>query len=49
MFKEIYNLLNAAEHFGVSEDIEVLKGKYAKMLYLSDLKKKKIRNKKFNK
>lgn len=49
MFKEIYHLLNADEHFAISEDIEILKGKYAKMLYWSDHKKKKIRNKKFNK
>lgn len=49
MFKELYTMLNASNHYGISEDIEILKGKYAKMNLWDDFKIKKIRKSKFSK
>ena len=49
MFREIYQLLSMDNYFGVSEEIEVLKGKYEKPSGLKESIKKRIRKSKFKK
>lgn len=43
MFRELYNLLRSGDHYGVSEEIEILKGKYAKPNGVKDVINKSIR------
>lgn len=43
MFREIYNMLKSDDWVNVSEDIEILKGKYAKINDWKDAKNKKLR------
>lgn len=48
MFRELFKMLIASEHYGISEDIEILKGKYEKVNDYKDVIKKYKRNKRMN-
>ena len=48
MFREVFKMLIASENYGLSEDIEILKGKYEKINDYKDVIKKYRRNNKMN-
>lgn len=48
MFREIFKMLIESNHYGVSEEIEILKGKYEKVNDYKDVINKYRRNKKMN-
>lgn len=47
MFRELFKMLTQADHYNLSPEIEILKGKYAKISGYKDVIKKYKRKKNF--
>jgi len=49
MFRELYDMLKRGPHYNVSEEVEILKGFYAKINTISDVIEKNKRRMKWQK
>lgn len=47
MFRELFKMLTADEHYNISPEIEILKGQYAKITNYKDVIKKYKRKKNY--